>query len=185
MNHSSLFSYSSFDCFKVCVVATHGDFFVGYAQIYQRAFGFYRITDNGLHGVIRSTSYSNKLVPCSQVAQECNCQSVSAGNELRTHQSSFCFEEFCIDKVKFFTTYIRIRITSGRFKIEVRNHIVTECVNYFVCIKKRCFFQFCAVCCHISQSSRFDCFKIYQCYSPLLRYFSNSPSWLASKRTFN
>ena len=150
MNHSGLFSNCSFDCFKVCVIATHGDFFVGYAHIYQRAFSFYRITNNGLHGVIRSTGYSNKLVPCFQVAQESNSKSVSAGNELRTNKSSLCFEEFCIDEVKFFTTNIGVSVTSSRFQIEVRNHIITESVDYFVCIKKCCFFQFCAVCCHIS-----------------------------------
>ena len=92
MNYRSLGGNSLLNSLQVDMVAGHRQLLVSYAQVNQRAWSFNRRADNSLHSVIRSTSYGNQLIACAQVAQQSNCQRMSAADKLRTHQCSLSLE---------------------------------------------------------------------------------------------
>ena len=145
MNHRSLGGNSIFYSLQVNMIAGHGDFLIGYAQVNQRAGSFNRRADNSLHSVIRSTGYGNQLIACAQVAQQSNCQRMSTADELRTHQCSLGFEQLRVNQIQSIAAHITVAVACSRLQVIVGNHVITESRNNLFSIVQSCCFQLCGM----------------------------------------
>ena len=145
MNHRSLGGNSIFYSLQINMIASHRQLLVGYAQVNQRAGSFNRRADNSLHSVIRSTSYGNQLIACAQIAQQSNCQRMSAADKLRTYQCCLSFEQLGINQIQSIAANITVAVACSRLQVIVGNHIITESRNNLFSIIQSCCFQLCGM----------------------------------------